>query len=160
MNPATTRLGRWLTRWFPYTAMDGRSTGWSRGRFVIQGPLCPSLHRWTIWSRPKGRKVYLHAWEADDWSRDLHDHSTDMWSIGLWGSYTEVTDDGERTYRAPWVRWFPATHRHRIAVRRGPVWTLVLAGAKTRHSAFYVDGVRVPIDEYQRRYARRHRSCA
>ena len=117
----------WLTRWFPYHAMQGP---WPRS--------CPSLHRWTLWH---GRRdVYLHCWVGDDWAPDFHDHSRDMWSIGLRGAYAEQTPHGTMRYGAPWLRWFPAEHQHRIHVVRGPVWTLVVAGRRRRVSHFIIKG--------------------
>ena len=78
----------------------------------------PYLHRWTLACFRDGRRVYLHRYLGSDWSRDMHDHPKAFWSIGLWGGYVEQTPDGMRQWRAPWVRRFPAEHRHRLRASR------------------------------------------
>src|SRR5262249_18492584 len=71
---------------------------------------CPTyLFRWTLLSTP-WFKIYLHRFVADDWSKDLHDHPKKFVTIGLRGSYLEVTPDHARQWRAPWIRSFPAEH--------------------------------------------------
>lgn len=159
-SPDQTRFGRWLTRHFAYTAMDGSFTVVLSGQIAAPIPRrCRSLHRWQLAAGRLG-KLYLHAWEGDDWSTDLHDHSARMLSIGLWGSYAEDTPRGTRIYRAPWVRTFPAMHRHRIRVRQGPVWTLIWLWPTTQRSAFYVDGRRIGATAYLRSaWADRHKAC-
>lgn len=98
-------LHRFLTRLFPLEEINGRE-------------LCPTyLYRWTLFKRWQ-RGIYLHKFVGDDWSRDLHDHPRRFISIGLRGSYIEQTPSGERLYRAPWVRSFPATHVHRLRLAR------------------------------------------
>jgi hypothetical protein len=46
-----------------------------------------------------------------------HKHGCGMLSIGLWGSYRETTDDGEKIYQAPWLRWLPDREHsvHRVS---------------------------------------------
>jgi hypothetical protein len=79
---------------------------------------CPTyMYRWPILSTG-WFKVYVHRIVADDWSRDLHDHPKRFVSIGLWGAYVEQTPAGERLFRAPWIRTFPATHIHRLRLTR------------------------------------------
>lgn len=113
--------------------------------------LCPVyLHRWTL-LKAFGCALYLHKFVGDDWAGDLHDHPKRFISIGLWGRYTEHRADGStREYRAPWVRTFPAEHRHRISgptVRR-PCWTLVIVLRAVRPWGFWVDGRWVPWRDY------------
>ena len=79
--------------------------------------------------------LYLHHFIGDDRSRDLHDHPKWFLSIGLWGSYTEETREGLRHFRAPWIRWFRATHTHRILA--SDAWTLVITGPVVRPWGFY-----------------------
>lgn len=111
--------------------------------------LCPTyLFRWTLLSTP-WFSVYLHHFVGDDWSRDLHDHPKRFWSIGLWGSYVEETLAGEREYRAPWFRTFPAEHAHRIRLRDGQrCWTLVLVGRRVRNWGFWVRDRWIPWRKY------------
>lgn len=105
-------------------------------------------------------RAYLHCWVGEDWSKDLHDHSGWMVSVGLTGWYDETTETGSRRYTAPWIRAFPATHRHRIATVRVPTWTLCLMPTLQRVSSFYVDGQRFNTQQYQvSEWAQTHRAC-
>jgi hypothetical protein len=122
---------------------------------------CPTyLYRWTLFQprRPRalwrGFGVYLHKFVGDDWSLDLHDHPKRFISVGLNGAYVEHTptldsidDDSDetiaRTYRAPWVRTFPADHIHRITLceDRRPCWTLVVVLWHVREWGFWHRGM-------------------
>jgi len=142
---------RWLDRVFQREEMDGD------GR-------CPTyLVRWTLLKLWGGRGLYLHHFVGDDWSLDLHDHPKRFVSFGLWGRYREGTpadagsgDVGElltgvqwRTYRAPWIRTFPARHIHRIELIDGrPCWTAVLVLKTVRRWGFWSRGSWVPWREY------------
>ncbi len=121
---------------------------------------CPTyLYRWTVakWGK---RGVYLHHFVGDDWSLDLHDHPKRFISIGLWGSYVEETPfhpaDSEwaalgpvrTTYRAPWIRSFPATHIHRITVPSKSCWTLVIVLKTVREWGFWHAGIFHPWRAY------------
>ncbi len=117
---------------------------------------CPTyLYRWFL-LRTRWFKVYLHHFVADDWSLDLHDHPKRFISIGLRGSYVEVTPDSKivglgetcKIFRAPWIRTFPAEHVHRLKmVRSGgsngsletihDCWTLVIVLRGTREWGFW-----------------------
>ena len=117
------------------------------------------LRRWRLLGLPGSRRVYLHQFVAPDWFRHLHDHPKWFLSIGLWGSYVEEVPFTPRSRRlttwrfftAPWIRWFPATHIHRIS-EIGPrgCWTLVVTGRETRAWGFYVDGEWIPWERYER----------
>jgi len=120
---------------------------------------CPTyLYRWTIFKWGK-RGVYLHHFVGDDWSLDLHDHPKRFISIGLRGRYVEITPDPKggtktRTFKAPWVRSFPAEHIHRIRMVRGwlgqmeDCWTLVFVGDVTRQWGFWHLGEFIPWRKY------------
>lgn len=114
------------------------------------GNRCPTyLYRWTVAKLPGKRYIYIHHFVGDDWSLDLHDHPKRFISIGLKGSYVEETpfepSDSEwaalgpvrTTYRAPWIRSFPATHIHRICVPSKSCWTLVFVLKATRPWGFW-----------------------
>lgn len=127
----TTWLGRlqtWINRFFKMEQMDGDAA-------------CPVyLRRWTLW-RLWGWAMYVHHFLGDDWSRDLHDHPRRFISIGLWGGYWEDTDHGSQLYKAPWVRSFPAEHKHRLRMIEGrDCWTLVLVLKNTRPWGFWHGG--------------------
>lgn len=133
-----TRTERWLTRLFPCTLLDG-------------GGRCPYLRRWLLWSLggPHGRRLYLHHFLGDDWSLDLHDHSSRFVSIGLRGSYDEYLPDRVRRWRAPWIRTFPAAHQHRLVLVKRPVWTLVYQAPTARVSQFWHQGEPITAGKYR-----------
>ena len=123
------------------------------------GQRCPTyLWRWTI-AKWRGRGIYLHHFVADDWSLDLHDHPKRFVSVGLRGRYVEITPDAKggtktQTYKAPWIRSFPAEHIHRIRMVRGwlgqveDCWTLVIVLKPTRKWGFWHLGKFIPWREY------------
>ena len=130
----------------------------------IDGDRCPYLHRWRLAAFGRKRFLYLHHFIGSDWSRDLHDHPKRFISIGLWGSYIEETPvrfagtdtqyayTQQRTYRAPWIRSFPAEHIHRlIQPPGGTCWTLVFTGRETQAWGFYLpDGTWIEWMRYMR----------
>ena len=150
------RLIDWLLR---KTALDGCGAGVSDGY----------MHRWMLLPPlPNGRRLYLHHFLGDDWSLDMHDHPKEFYSIGLWGSYVEerpaillstfpVQPGGvdvspgfgiiRDTYRAPWLRRFPAHHIHRLVEAKG-AWTLVYTGPTTRPWGFWRRKVWIPHRRY------------
>jgi hypothetical protein len=103
------------------------------------GRRCPTyLYRWELARFPGKRAIYLHNFVGDDWSRDLHDHPKRFISIGLKGRYIEETPNGERLYRAPWIRTFPATHIHRLRlIDKQPCWTVVIVLKTVREWGFW-----------------------
>ena len=131
---------RLIDRWFKREEMDG------------DGRCATYLVRWTLLKLWGGIGLYLHHFVGDDWSLDLHDHPKRFISVGLKGSYREATPTPAtscdaaalltgvtwRTYRAPWVRTFPAEHIHRIELIDGrPCWTLVLVLRTVRPWGFW-----------------------
>lgn len=109
---------------------------------------CPTyLYRWTLLST-RWFNVYLHHFVGDDWSRDLHDHPKRFISIGLLGNYLEETPTGERRYRAPWIRTFPANHIHRIRILDRDCWTLVITLRAVREWGFWHFGRWIPWKQY------------
>jgi hypothetical protein len=110
-----------------------------------------------------GFKLYLHHFVGNDWTKDLHDHPKWFVSFGLKGGYEEeyaslvkgcapYTTDRYvklfRVWRAPWVRYFPALHRHRLQVKGKDCWTLVLVGRPKRKWGFWNQGKWVFWKEY------------
>lgn len=144
-------MERLLNRWFRREEINGANR-------------CPTyLYRWTLFQPRRlrwlwrGFGLYVHKFVGDDWSRDLHDHPKRFISIGLSGAYIEQTFRGDAkqcpcaldhehvistVYRAPWVRTFPATHTHRIALMhdRRPCWTLVIVLRSVREWGFWHRG--------------------
>lgn len=126
--------------------------GWLRKIFTPEeingGGRCPTyLYRWFILST-RWFKVYLHRFVADDWSLDLHDHPKRFVSIGLWGSYRETTPAGTKTFRAPWIRSFPAEHLHRIELVGKVCYTLVIVFSASRKWGFVHEGKWIGWREY------------
>ena len=111
---------------------------------------CPTyLYRWIMIDRAGWNwKTYLHKFVGNDWSLDLHDHPKRFISIGLWGSYLEETPGGFKRYRAPWIRTFPANHRHRLTTPWGTCWTLVIVMAWVREWGFWPEGKFAPWYDY------------
>lgn len=116
------------------------------------------LYRWILLST-RWFKAYLHHFVGNDWSRDLHDHPKRFISIGLRGSYVEYTpaklndwsnENGQiiiaRTYRAPWIRSFPASHIHRLAAKN--CWTIVIVLKTVREWGFWHEGNFIGWREY------------
>ena len=120
---------------------------------------CPTyLYRW-VTLKTRWFQVYLHHFVGDDWSLDLHDHPKRFISIGLWGWYVEETPyhggaewarlgPVRRTYRAPWIRTFPAHHIHRLSTPSKNCWTLVIVGKAVRPWGFWHEGKFVGWREY------------
>lgn len=150
-------ISAWLTRCFKREDIDGHGA-------------CPTpyLIRWVLWHHSSGRGLYLHRFQGSDWSRELHDHPKRFISIGLRGSYVEETPlyvlpdmefhfggpvwlGGLRSHfwHAPWIRSFPATHRHRLRLAGyDTCWTLIYVGPRERDWGFwhepYHDGEHMP----------------
>jgi hypothetical protein len=121
--------------------------------------VCPTyLYRWPLLRAGSYFAVYLHKFVGNDWSIDLHDHPKRFVSIGLRGSYVEISpiDPSNplycrtREYRAPWVRTFPADHKHRLIgpTPERPCWTLVIVLRATRQWGFWPRGSFVPWRKY------------
>lgn len=115
----------WLNRFFKLEEINGADR------------CATHLYRWTLF-RCRWFSIYLHKFVGEDWSKDQHDHPKRFLSIGLAGSYREFTPRGQRVFRAPWIRTFPAEHIHRIELVDGkPCWTLVTVFAATRPWGFW-----------------------
>lgn len=116
------------------------------------GNICPTyLYRWTLLKLGSLCSIYLHHFVGDDWAKDLHDHPKRFISIGLRGGYIEETSNGqETTYLAPWIRSFPAEHKHRLKMlyTGSECWTIVIVLRAKRGWGFWKDGSFVPWREY------------
>lgn len=133
-----TWLHRLLTRLFKTEEINGH------GR-------CPTyLYRWHL-LRLFGFGLYVHRFVADDWSLDLHDHPKRFILFMFWGGYIETTAAGDRVYRAPYARSFPAEHAHRVRLGRNrEAWTLVLVCRHGRQWGFWHEGGWIHWREYVR----------
>jgi len=124
----------------------------------INGERCPTyLYRWRLLA-VFGYKVYLHHFVGNDWTKDLHDHPKRFITIGLRGYYIEENESGEHIYRAPWLRMFPATHKHRLRAR--DCWTIAITLRPWREWGFWNDGQWIPWERYvESDIATRRRDC-
>lgn len=104
--------------------------------------------RWTLF-RVKDSKwggIFLHRFLGDDPYPDLHDHPMRSISLGVKGSYVETTVEGQRVWKAPWVRFLPADRLHRISLTHDvngvpkPCWTIFIVLKFYRESGCLVDG--------------------
>lgn len=114
---------------------------------------CPTyLYRWDIaLFLNRSYCIYLHKFVGDDWALYLHDHPKRFTSIGLSGEYFEHREDGTiKHYKAPWIRSFPAEHKHRLTgpTKENPCWTVVITGKPTRSWGFWVNGLFVNWRKY------------
>jgi hypothetical protein len=133
---------KWFDRLFKLEEING-------------GNRCPTyLYRWTL-LKAKDWSVYLLHFVGDDPSLDLHDHPKRFISIGLWGKYnewqseTDILFDSPEVFRAPWIRTFPAEHRHRLSmIDGGTCWTLVIVLKAVRPWGFWRMGKFIPFREY------------
>jgi hypothetical protein len=102
---------------------------------------CPTyMYRFCL-ARFLGCAIYMHFFVKDDPSLDYHDHPRRFVSLMLWGQYRERTLKGDRIYRAPYLRTFPAEHTHRIEmIGHEPCLTLVLVLRNQRDWGFYYRG--------------------
>jgi hypothetical protein len=117
----------------------------------INGERCPTyLYRWELIGVGKVFAIYLHQFVGNDWTRDLHDHPKRFISVGLRGRYIEETPTGNRLFRAPWIRTFPATHIHRLSLvdPLQDCWTLVIVSRSVRQWGFWHNGIWTRWKEY------------
>ena len=118
------------------------------------------MHRWRLLSLPRKRKLYLHHFFGDDWSKDFHNHPKAFISIGLWGSYIEhrliELASGKpvvrkKEYKAPWIRRFGPDHAHRVETPRS-CWTLVYVGPHVQPWGFFRLGKWIPYKTYLKNF--------
>lgn len=135
------------------SAFDG-SGAWTHAAEIMDAdhaPVAISATRPGWWWRDHGLgAVRIHQIIASDDSRAFHDHPWPFASVGLTGSYVEVTPflgDGavpapddprnwRRRWRAPFLNRKAATDLHVLEVDGRPVWTLFLTRPKERSWGF------------------------
>lgn len=120
---------------------------------IRRGDGIPYLDRWTlIRTKPNGFfskfglgdiRLYFHIFKNSDISTH-HDHPSKNWSLMIRGSYTEefynrkTKSIDTKIYKAPYFRYFPPSHIHRIIIDKNkPCWTIVLMTKKQRDWGFY-----------------------
>lgn len=103
------------------------------------------MRRFYLTPRSWPIRMFLHHLLLDDDDRCLHDHPWPFWSFLLAGHYTEILPgDRSREAKAGTLLRNPATHTHRVIIRR-PVWSLVFTRQPERVWGFH-DPVRGWVD--------------
>lgn len=109
----------------------------------------PYLIRYIVFQSKFGPSFYIHKFIDSDDARDMHDHPSWFYSIGVWGCYLEEHPDGTTSkYCAPFIRVFPPTHIHRLKLVSKIAWTIVFAGFTKRSWGFWKSGIWIRWDEY------------
>jgi len=108
---------------------------------------CPYLYRWTLILF--GFTVRLHHWLRSDDNRYFHDHSCDLISIILKGSYYNViplnedcldTKQGRKIHAKRFRPWFAkAEKKHYLEIPSEGAWTLLFQGRPYHSWGFYVN---------------------
>jgi hypothetical protein len=96
----------------------------------------PYLYRWTFLFF--NYSIRIHHWVRSDDKRFFHDHSCDLTSIILKGSYTNVTPDGRFDVKAGSVWHAKADKRHYLDIPKEGAWTLLLCSRPYRKWGFWV----------------------
>lgn len=109
-----------------------------RRKEALGRPECPYLYRWTFLFF--NYSVRLHHWLKSDDRRFYHDHSCNLISIILRGSYWNCTSCGNYFARAFRPRYMNALERHYLDIPKAGAWTLLLCGRPYHKWGFYVNG--------------------
>jgi len=100
-------------------------------------PECPYLYRWTLVLF--GYTIRLHHWIKSDDRRFFHDHSCNLISIVIKGTYKNVTPEGSFDVKAWRPRLMKATQRHYLDIPKEGAWTIILCGRPYKKWGFYVN---------------------
>jgi hypothetical protein len=106
-------------------------------------PEHPYLYRWTLIFF--GYSVRLHHWIKSDDRRFFHDHSCDLISIIIKGSYFNVMpDENGNPVKHLAKAWHPrkmkAVQKHYLDIPEGGAWTIILCGRPYQKWGFFVKG--------------------
>jgi len=118
----------------PYRSFKSFQIRW---REVLRHGVRPYLHRWTFIFF--GYSIRIHHWFGPDVGPHLHDHASDFISILLKGSYTNITPNGKRFIKAPFIWASRAKDQHRLEISPGGAWTILLCGRPYHKWGFYVN---------------------
>ena len=95
------------------------------------------MQRWHLMRKPGIRNLYLHKYLGSDDDRALHDHPWASWSILLWGTVIEVTEDDEQHIWPLIPKYRSAEYSHRLILKSNRALTLFFTGRKTREWGFH-----------------------
>ena len=100
-------------------------------------PSDPYLIRWVL---DFGAFSFrLHHWRHSDDLRYPHDHAWDFLTFILYGSYEDVSPQGNETLRAVQITYRKAEHQHSVKVDKS-CWTFLITGSEYRKWGFWVNG--------------------
>lgn len=80
----------------------------------------------------------LHHWRHSDDLRNPHDHAWDFVTFILYGSYEDVSPDGNDIMTAGNVTFRKAEHKHSVRVTSPNCWTFLITGPERRQWGFWV----------------------
>ena len=81
----------------------------------------------------------LHHWRHSDDLRNPHDHAWDFITFILFGSYEDVSPDGNETMHAGQCTYRTAEHKHSVHVISKNCWTFLITGPERRKWGFWVN---------------------
>lgn len=142
------RFAAWALRRYPLAPGETSRTPAQFGAYVITDYMTgePYITR-VLFPRIFGVRFMLHHIHRADNDRALHNHPWEwMRSLILCGSYTEERLDGTRRVRL-WNK-LSGSSLHRITELHGEVWTLFVAGPRTKDWGFLVGKRIVPWRKY------------
>ena len=101
-------------------------------------PSKPYLYRWTLILF--GYSIRLHHWVGSDESRFFHDHPWGFVSFLFFGNYANVTPNGRREAKAPFIWRSKATDLHYLDIPVKGAWTILICGRPCQKWGFMVNG--------------------
>lgn len=109
-------------------------------------PECPYMRRWV--ADFGAFAIRLHRWQASDDERAFHDHAWSFLTCVLWGSYIDVSPDGDDLLTMGSIRFRNASHKHTVKILKPGTWTLLVTGPVVRRWGFWVNGKLHRRDRY------------
>lgn len=109
-----------------------------RWKEALGKPECPYLYRWTLIILDYS--IRIHHWIRSDASTTyMHDHACNFISIILRGSYTNVTEYGEKHVKAGQFWYSNALTKHYLKIPEGGAWTLLICSRPYHKWGFYIN---------------------
>lgn len=109
-------------------------------------PECPYFRRWVLDFGAFALRV--HRWQASDDNRAFHDHPWWFLTCVLWGSYADISPDGEDLLTVGSIRFRAATHKHTVKILHPGTWTFLITGPVTRRWGFWSGTKQFRRDKY------------
>lgn len=96
---------------------------------------CPYAYRWIL--DFYFFSIRLHRWITSDDLRYFHDHPCGFFTLVLWGSYTDISPNGEDKLTIGSWRYREALYKHSVKVDKKGCITLLVFGKPFREWGFY-----------------------